>query len=108
MDTQTASNHHTRSKKKKAAAVVSKAKNVAQKVESDVSGGVEEMIHDGQVKLEQTIRGATGFVKRNPKTSVGVALGAGVLIGALVDGRIAELAAGSIHTLVKMTRKRFF
>ncbi len=108
MDTQTASNHQTRSKKKKAAAVVTKAKSAGQKVEQDVTGGVEEMIHDGQAKLEQITRGATGFVKRNPKASVGVALGAGVLIGALVDGRVAELAASYIHTLVKTTRKRFF
>ena len=103
MDTQT--NGHARTKNavrkgtRKSASVVNDAAafidRAAQSAERMVKQGVDVIEHSA----------AAGWVARNPKKAVGLALGTGIMVGSLLDGKY--LRAVAIGTL-GVVAKRFF
>ena len=108
MDTQTSSNSTTSRGKKKSSNKVaaSKAQRAVKKVESNFDSGVNGLVENGGEQFVEIAREAKGFVKRNPKTSIGIALGTGLFVGALVDGRIVQAASIGVTRLIKMAKKR--
>ena len=59
--------------------VAKKASSVVKKAE----GAATKLAHKGEVALDKTQ--AAGFLRRNPKKAVGMALGAGLIVGALAN-----------------------
>ena len=96
MDTQT--NGHSKTKNavrkgtRKASPAVSNVEDVIDRAEHIVKHGVSVIEHSA----------AGGWVSKNPKKAVGIALGTGLIVGSFLDGKYLRAAAvGTIGLLVK-------
>lgn len=103
MDTQTNGQARTRKAARKgtrkATSVVNDVGGVVERVEQSA----EELVTQGLDVIERSAAG--GWVARNPKKAVGLALGTGLVIGSLLDGKYLRAAAVGAIGLVA---KRYF
>ena len=91
MDTQTNGHGKTKNAVRKATRKASTVvKNAGHSVE-DAADSAERLVQQGVAAIEESDAG--GWVARNPKTAVGLALGTGLLIGSLLDGKYVRAAA---------------
>jgi ElaB/YqjD/DUF883 family membrane-anchored ribosome-binding protein len=101
MDVQT--NGHakrtTRKAARKTSGAVAKVKSVAMKAERKA----EHLVHEAETAVNKSEAGS--FIRRNPKTAVGVALGAGLFVGAIANRRYLR---ASTLALAAYLGKRFF
>ena len=100
MDTQThaqgRAKNPTRKGTRKANALLNQVAGSLENVEQPA----QKLVDSGTALIGQASAG--GWVARNPKKAVGVALGAGLLIGSLIEGKsLRSAAAGAIGLLAK-------
>jgi len=96
MEVHSNGHHHTKRSTHK---MPRKATHVAKKAERSAT----QLVHKGERALEKTQ--AYSFIRKNPKSAVGIALGAGLVVGAVANGKFARaLAIG----LAGYLGKRFF
>jgi len=88
--------HHTKRTShrtpRKAASAVKKAERSA-----------TQLVHKGERALQGTQ--AFSFIRKNPKSAVGIALGAGLVVGAFANGKFARALAIGVAGYLG---KRFF
>lgn len=100
MDTQT--NGHAKTRKavrkgtRKATSVVNDVGGMVERAE----GAAEDLVKQGVDVISKSAAG--GWVARNPKKAIGMALGTGLIVGSLLDGKYLRAAAvGAIGLIAK-------
>lgn len=103
MDTQTNGHARTKNAVRKGTRKASTAVKSAEQVVDSAGSSAEGLVQQGAAAIDEPAGG--GWVARNPKKAVGLALGAGLLVGSLMDGKYLRAAAIGAIGLVG---KRFF
>ncbi len=77
-----------------------KGKKKAGSLAKQVRSQAAHLVGEGEHRVSKAVTEATSFARRRPKTTIALALGAGIMIGALANGRFGRAAFVGLVDLI--------